>query len=275
MFFELSKILGFFALPSNALIVLALIGVALMATRFARAGSNMAAAGVVLLAIMGFLPIGNALLFVLEERFPPWNPWRGDPAGIIVLGGTIDPDRSAAAGRPVMMTGADRITAGADLARRYPAARLVFTGGTGSFFSPALEADHAADAFERMGVARKRVLLENRSRNTAENAAFTAALVAPKPGERWLLVTSAWHMPRAIGAFRQAGFAVEAYPADRAVLPGDLLLLSGSLASGLQRTDVALKEWVGLVIYRFTGKSSALFPGPDPSSPAAPADKRP
>jgi uncharacterized SAM-binding protein YcdF (DUF218 family) len=174
----------------------------------------------------------------------------------------IDPERSEAAGRPVLMTAADRVTAAADLARRYPTARVVFTGGTGSLFSSIAEAEHATGAFERMGVARERVVLEGRSRNTAENAAFTAALIAPRPGERWVLVTSASHMPRAVGAFRQAGFPVEAYPVDRAVLPRDFLTISNSLPVGLGRTDTAVKEYIGLVVYRLTGRSSAFFPGP-------------
>jgi uncharacterized SAM-binding protein YcdF (DUF218 family) len=115
-------------------------------------------------------------------------------------------------------------------------------------------------------------MLENRSRNTAENAAFSKALVAPKPGERWLLVTSAMHMPRAIGAFREAGFPVEAYPVDYQTNGWqDLRNVFGSLSGGLGQLDGALHEWIGLIAYRLTGKSSALFPGPLPEpSPAAP-----
>jgi uncharacterized SAM-binding protein YcdF (DUF218 family) len=262
MFFELSKVLGFFASPSNLLIVMALVGVLLMSTRFTRSGRNLTAAGVVSIALFGFFPIGDALLLLLEERFPPWDAGRGAPDGIIVLGGAIHAERSEAAGRPVLNTSGERMTGAAELARRYPTARVVFTGGTGSLFGTAVEADHAAAAFESMGVARGRVVLEGRSRSTAENATYTAALVAPKPGERWLLVTSAWHMPRSVGAFRQAGFPVEAYPVDHRVLRRDLLLLSGSAAHGLGRADMALREWVGLIVYRFTGRSSALFPGP-------------
>jgi uncharacterized SAM-binding protein YcdF (DUF218 family) len=116
---------------------------------------------------------------------------------------------------------------------------------------------------ERFGIARERIVLESRSRTTDENARFTRALVSPKPGERWLLVTSAFHMPRSIGAFRHAGFEVEAYPVDwrsrgwiDAASPFD------QLSHGLARTDVAVHEWSGLIAYRLTGRSSALFPAP-------------
>ena len=98
---------------------------------------------------------------------------------------------------------------------RYPNARIVFTGGSANLISnDAKEADYAAEIFESLGIPKSRLIMERASRNTYENAEFTKELVAPKPGERWLLVTSAFHMPRSIGLFRKAGFAVEAYPVD-------------------------------------------------------------
>ena len=127
--------------------------------------------------------------------------------------------------------------------------------------------------FEKLGVPPDRITLESRSRNTAENAVYSKALVAPKPGERWLLVTSAMHMPRAIGAFREAGFPVEAYPVDYKTNGWqDLGSLVGSLSAGLRQTDTALHEWIGLIAYRLTGKSSALLPAPRlaPSPPLPP-----
>jgi uncharacterized SAM-binding protein YcdF (DUF218 family) len=106
-------------------------------------------------------------------------------------------------------------------------------------------------------------VLEEASRTTAENATRLRAMLAPKPGERWLLVTSAFHMPRAIGAFRKAGFDVEAYPVDwRTRGWVDARVPFDRLSSGLARTDVALHEWGGLVIYWLTGRSSDLFPAP-------------
>src|ERR1051325_9531167 len=90
MFFVLAKILGFFALPSNLLISLGILGILLMATRFARAGQRLALASLILLAIAGWSPLGNALILPLEERFPPWDASRGAPTGIISLGGALD-----------------------------------------------------------------------------------------------------------------------------------------------------------------------------------------
>ena len=85
----------------------------------------------------------------------------------------------------------------------------------------------------------------------------------PKSGERWLLVTSAHHMPRSVGIFRGAGFAVEAFPVDYRTRGAiDLLRPFSTLGDGLRRTDTAMREWVGLAIYRLTGRSDSLFPAP-------------
>jgi len=263
VFFPASKILGFFALPSNLLLALALAGILLMPTRFARIGRKLLVLSVLLLALIGFSPIGNALMLPLEQRFPKWDASRGTPNGIVVLGGAISPDVSAVRGQPALNEAAERVTAIAELARRYPAARFVYSGGAGSLFSEPSEADFVLPLWESFGIARERILLETRARNTAENALFSKVLADPKPGERWLLVTSALHMPRAIGIFRSAGFAVEAYSVDwRTRGTDDLFWLMGSFADGLARTDAAAHEWVGLFVYWLTGRSAELFPGP-------------
>ncbi len=265
MFFVLSKVLGFFALPSNLIVVVGLLGLALMATRLRRTGQALATASLVLLAVVGLSPLGNVLMLPLEERFPAWDPAEGAPDGIIVLGGSIDPEVSQAHGTPALNESAERLTAAVALARRYPTARLVFSGGDASLlFRHASEADFALAFFEDLGVPRERVLLEGRARNTVENAAFTKQLVKPQPGERWLLVTSGYHMPRAIGAFRAAAFPVEAYPVDWRTRGGTGTALTFlSVADGLKRTDTALREWVGLAAYRLSGRISELFPGPE------------
>ena len=264
LFFLLSKTLGIMLLPTNFLIGVGLVGVILLATRFARLGRNLAVASVVLLAICGFSPLGNWLLYPLEQRFPPWDAARGAPDGIIVLGGSIHSDVSAERGTPVVGSAADRIIAAAALAQRYPNARVVFTGGSANLFAnDAREADYAGAIFENLGIAKSRLIMERRSRNTQENAEFSKALVAPKAGEHWLLVTSAFHMPRSVGLFRKAGFAVEPYPVDwRVGGRADLFAFTNFAIDGLIQTDIAVREWIGLLAYRLTGKIDDLLPGP-------------
>jgi len=264
MFFYLSKILGFFALPSNLLITLGILGAILLGTRYARAGWRLVVVSLVLLAIVGFSPIGNAMMLTLEQRFPAWDASRGPPAGIVVLGGALSPEVSAARNAPALNESAERMTTAVALARRYPNARIIYSGGSANLFDrDAIEADHALRLFENLGLARERILIERRARNTAENAVFSKALAKAKPGERWLLVTSASHMPRAIGCFRRVGFEVEAYPVDwRTRGSDDMTAPFRSFASGLARTDAAAKEYVGLFAYWLTGRMSQLWPGP-------------
>jgi uncharacterized SAM-binding protein YcdF (DUF218 family) len=264
MFFVLAKVAGFFIHPSNAMFALAVVGAMLMPTRFARAGRRCIVIAIVLIGAFGLLPLGNLLIYPLEQRFPKWDAARGAPDGLIVLGGAINPENSEIHGEPALNEAAERITVVAALARRYPQARVVYSGGSGNLLPGGLsEAQFAVDLLESFGVARSRIRVEGYSRNTIENARFIKALVAPKPGERWLLITSAHHMPRPIGIFRRIDFPVEAYPVDWRIGPSaDLIVPFALVSDGLKRTDTAFHEWVGLIGYRLAGYTPELFPGP-------------
>jgi uncharacterized SAM-binding protein YcdF (DUF218 family) len=266
VFFFLSKTLGTMLLPVNFLIGVGVLGAFLLPTRRAVLGRRLLAISVLVLALCGFSPIGKLLILPLEQRFPPWDASRGAPDGIVVLGGAIDPDLSAARGRAVFTHSADRIVATAVLARQYPKARIVFSGGSANllFDDSAKESDYALSAFEDLGVAKERLTAERLSRNTMENAEFVKAVANPKPSERWLLVTSAFHMPRSIGLFRRAGFAVEAYPVDWRASQSRAFSFSSIALNGLERTELAMREWIGLTAYWLTGKTDQFLPGPDP-----------
>jgi uncharacterized SAM-binding protein YcdF (DUF218 family) len=264
MFYLASKILGFFVLPSNALVAAALLGAALTFTRFAKAGRRLALVALLLVLLCGLGPVGSLAIAVLEERFPP-PPEGQAPDGIVLLGGGVEDRLSAMRGRLELNEAGDRVLALVALARRYPEARIVVSGGASALFSSAdrPEAEMVGGALAGLGLDPVRLTLEGASRTTAENARFTARLVAPRPGETWWLVTSAFHMPRAIGAFRAAGFPVVAYPIDhRTGGIADALRPFSSVSEGLRRTDVAAREWIGLLAYRASGRTSALFPEP-------------
>src|SRR4051794_4067334 len=241
LFFVFSKTIGAMLLPINFLIALGLLGAVLQATRAAWLGRRLLVVSILLLALFGFSPLGNLLLYPLEQRFPPWDATAGAPDGIIVLGGAVDPDLSAAHHTPTVTGAPDRMITAAALARRYPNARLAYTGGSARLISnDQKEADYATDIFESLGIAKSRLIMERLSRNTAENAAFTKDLVKPRDGERWLLVTSAFHMPRSVGLFRKVGFAVEPCPVDwRVGGREDLLSFTNVAGDGLGRTETA------------------------------------
>ncbi|WP_398468727.1 YdcF family protein [Tardiphaga sp.] len=264
MFFYASKILGFFTQPSNFIAAICVIGLALVLFNRHRIGTWLVSFGILLLLVLGYSPLSNVLLLSLTERFPQWQDGGRAPDGIVVLGGAIDSDSTAARNSLEVNAAAERVTAMLELARRYPEAKIVFTGGAASLIEATLsEAPAAGDVLRRFGVAPERIVLENDSRTTEENASLTMRLVAPKPGERWLLVTSAWHMPRSIGVFRKAGFDVEAYPVDWRTRGWiDASETFDTVSAGLARADIAMHEWVGLVSYRLAGRTSELLPGP-------------
>jgi len=265
LFYVLSKVFWFFATPSNFLATLALMGVGLAWTkRLRRFGARLAVLGVVGLLFAGLSPLANWVILPLEDRFPAFHDDERPVEGIIVLGGAVQAEESFDREQLTVNEAAERVIALADLARRYPAAKIVFSGGGGTLFTeePA-EADALARFMDTLGISQGRILLENRSRTTFENALYTRRLVEPKPGARWLLVTSAWHMPRAVGCFRQAGFPVTAYPVDfRTRGRSDVWRTFTFVSEGLRRLDLSAKEWAGLIGYRLAGHTDALFPEP-------------
>lgn len=264
--FVLSKLAWFLATPSNVLIALGLLGAIFSfarARRLARLGRWLAAISLALVLVAGIAPIGTWLLYPLEERFPAPIDDDKPVAGVIVLGGAILPNLSFARHQLVLGDAAERVVALADLARRNPNLRLIFTGGSGAILGhEAAEAAALARFGAALGLDPARVTYERRSRTTWENAVETKALLPPDADARWLLVTSAWHMPRAMGAFRAAGIDVAPYPVDYRTAPQRLWNPEPSIASGLDRTDTGIREWLGLLAYRLTGRSSALFPAP-------------
>jgi uncharacterized SAM-binding protein YcdF (DUF218 family) len=267
LFFLLSKTIGVLLIPSSFIIAIGALGLILIWSRYRSLGQKLLACCVAALLICGYLPIGILLLVPLETRFSPWKAEDGEPAGLIVLGGGIDPIFSAAYGIPVFDSAGARIVVAAALARQYPRARLVYAGGGSELIQKeSREADAAAAVFESLGIARDRLQTERQSRNTDENVRFSRAIADPKPGERWLLVTSAFHMPRSIGLFRKAGFAVEPYPVDWKTLGwSDAFSLQGDFLRGLSLTNLAVREWLGLLAYRLTGRIDQLFPAPYPA----------
>jgi uncharacterized SAM-binding protein YcdF (DUF218 family) len=265
VFYYASKIAWFFATPSSLLPALVAVGLALMAWRRARRlGFALAALGTLAIFVAGLSPLANWVVLPLEQRFPAYRDDGRPVTGVIVLGGALESEVADRRGQVILNEAGERLTAMADLARRYPDARIVFTGGGSTILRDELSEAVALQRFAgSLGIAPERILFETESRTTAENASLTRRLVEPKPGERWLLVTSAFHMPRSIGCFRQAGFEVTAYPVDfRTRGPEDRWKPFSFVSEGLRRLDLASKEWAGLVAYRLFGQTSALFPAP-------------
>jgi uncharacterized SAM-binding protein YcdF (DUF218 family) len=266
MAFIASKVLWILTQPGNFLVLLLIAGVALQqwAGRsslqcLGRRLTLLVAAAFLALAV---LPLGNWLILPLESRFPAREP-PPHVDGIVMLGGAVMPWLSSPHGQPALNDAAERVTAFMELARRYPDARMVFTGGSGFLFDQEdKEATIVCEMMARQGFDLSRFVFESESRNTFENAVFTQDLVKPRPGETWLLVTSAQHMPRSVGIFRKTGWPVVPYPVDYRTPPYLTLEPGFSLSFGLMYVGDAVREWIGLVAYWLMGRTDALFPGP-------------
>nr|WP_255575127.1 YdcF family protein [Caldovatus aquaticus] len=222
-----------------------------------------------LLAALGFYtailatPLSQWVLIPLEERFPrpAEAPARVD--GVVVLGGMVDQNLTEARGLPALNGAAERLTEMVALARRYPEARIVFTGGQGSLVHGGLtEADVVRSLLAALGVPEARVTYEDAARNTHQNAVLTRVLVRPRSGETWLLVTSASHMPRAMGVFRKAGWEVVAWPVNYRTGRSLAAWYDAPFPERLAQFETGLREWLGLVAYRAMGRTDALFPAP-------------
>jgi uncharacterized SAM-binding protein YcdF (DUF218 family) len=249
--------------PANALTACLVLGAVLLFTRWRRAGRFFVVIAALGALAMGYVPIGAWLLAPLESRFalPAKLPERID--GIIVLGGAIDTRQSGVFGQIAVNGRAERLLAFVELGRRHPGAKLVYSGGAGLIRDePKSEAEIAAPLLAALGLPAERLLLETKSRDTDENARFSRELAKPRPGETWVLVTSAAHMPRAYGVFTRLGWRVVPYPVDyRCGGEGDEAF-GQNLGRGLNLLNVSLREWLSLAHYYLSGRIESLLPGP-------------
>lgn len=267
MYHPISKALWLGLQPSSFLLILLLAGTTLLFTRYRRAGQWLVVGSAALILIGGISPLSTWMTMPLEQRFARPDLSGRDVDGIIVLGGVEDARVTAGRHVHAINETGERITEGAALALRYPRAKLVFTSNAIDYRGARTTGAEAAGLiFRDLGISGDRLVLESASRNTWENAVYTKALVQPQPGQRWLLVTSANHLPRAMGVFRKVGFPVEPWPVDyRTADEHDRYRVFEAPSEGLRRLDLAVHEWIGLVTYWMLGRSDDLFPGP--SSP--------
>jgi len=253
MFFVLSKIFWMLVQPSHWLGFLVLATAISLLLRWYKTARVFGVAALLLLVLAGFLAV--PLARSLEDRYPR-PPWPAHVDGILVLGSGFDTALFRARGVPASNEGLWRIEAGFAAARHYPGARLVFSGGSGALGgAPFSEAETARLVLAEMGQDPRQLTLEARSRNTYENILFSKDIVKPKPGEVWLLVTAAMHMPRAVAIARKLDWPMTPWPSDYLTAPsggGDLLSITGNLFY----IDYVFHEWIGLAAYRLSGKAA-------------------
>ena len=264
MFPYLTRIFWLFVQPTSLIVLLLLAGLLLSFLRPRWPARTALSLALLLLVLVGFSSFGYLLITPLESRFArPAAPQQ--VTGIVVLGGGLDSSGAGRNGWELNRSG-DRFVETLRLALRYPQARIVVAGG-----SPALvgglepEAIAARRFLEAFGIAPGRIELDTRSRNTEENAQFAIEIAKPAEGETWLLVTSAFHMPRSVGLFRRAGFAVVPWPTDYLASGSEgVRLKPDETAENIAVSSIAIREWLGLAGYYLTGRIDEMLPGPNP-----------
>jgi uncharacterized SAM-binding protein YcdF (DUF218 family) len=237
---------GFFSVPSNIIASLAIFALALMMAR-RPFGSIMGILALILITLAMLSPLGNMLLTPLEQQSLQPNDPKAGIEGIIVLGGSYETRMNASMSAILLQDDSDRMAALAGLARRYPEARIVFSGGVDETVPGPTEAAIGKNYLMSFGIAGDRITVEDRSLTTVESARMSAELLRPNPQSQWLLVTSAYHMPRAVGAFRRAGFEVVPFPVGwRTHGWSDFWWPAKPAVENLRRLDIAVHEWLGL-----------------------------
>jgi uncharacterized SAM-binding protein YcdF (DUF218 family) len=258
----MSEVAGFFSVPSNVIVAMAALALVLLLLR-RRSGAAIAAAALVALVVGALSPLGNMLLTPLEQRFPDTGFPAQQLEGIIVLGGSYDTVTHGYLSTIYLEEDTEPMAIMPDLAQRYPEARIIFSGGTDPSAPGPSEAQIVKQYFVSFGIAPERILVEQQSQTTEQNARFTADLMHPTPTARFLLVTSSYHMPRAMGAFRKVGFNVIAFPVgSRTHGWSEFWRLAPTATDNMRRLDIAAHEWIGLLDYRLSGYSNELFARP-------------
>jgi len=265
MDYSITKIVGLFTTSGSLIVIVLLIGVAsLWSDRWWKRGRALLSLFLLAALLLVITPLQPWLTGMLEDRFParPALPEHVD--GIIILGGMLRPNISKARGMPSLNDAAERLIEGARLALEHPEAKVLFTGGSADPWNPeSRESTFAGAALERMGISADRILLEDLSRNTHENAVLSADLPGVDRKAAWVLVTSAMHMPRAVAVFRQEGWNFVPWPTNY-VTGGDVEWTNEDVPIvRLYNLSHTLHEWVGLAYYRLRGWTGSLFPLPN------------
>lgn len=261
MFFWISKITTPLISPDSLIVLLTLLGCFFIWRGSYKKAKIVITVVAAVMLLISFVCIGCWLRYPLETRFiaNPQLPQRID--GIIMLAGPERPSLSNAWKQAELKDGAERYMAFMALARRYPRAKLVFSGGSGSMTEQEYKAaDIADDLFAQQGLDISRIVFERESRNTYENAVFSKERAKPSLGENWVLVTSASHMPRSVGVFCKQGWPVIPFPVDHGTKPELNFPIGWNFSGHLDDLVWAVYEWLGLLAYDVTGRIDSIYP---------------
>ncbi len=264
MFYTLAKLFWLLANPLNMVLILLCLGVLLLWSRWQRLGLWLVSLVATSLLGLAILPLGQWFLSPLNNQFSPFKSSGGNIDGIILLsGGAVDLKTSRLMGHAVPGKASDRLVEFMSLAEAYPGAKLLICGGNveagdDTGHKRQTEAVLIAEYLISRGLSATRILVEDSSQDTFENAILGHQLAQPGADERWLLVTSAWHMPRALLSFQAQDWPVVAAPSAAGIEMG--FRLRFNLQAGLMAVNFAMHEYFGLLAYRLNGRITTIWP---------------
>lgn len=252
MFFTASKLFWMAFSPMTFLVLLLLFGLIFYSKKI---GQLIVRYSLTVFLCLGFLPIGPNLLTYLEIKYPISATLPENVDGIIVLGGGVDATASRIYGKIQAAGPSSRLLEMIDLSHRYPQARIVYSGGSGDLQNPDdREADVVREFLERTGNLPKSMIFEAESRSTYENMTGSKNLIHPQPHENWLLVTSAYHMPRAVAVFESGGWPVTPWPTGYVEEGEYRFLPSLDVLGNIYKFQIAAKEIIGIIAYTLSGR---------------------
>ena len=261
LFFYVSKLTWLFLSPDSLLLILIVFSLILLYLGKTRLAKTTLTTTSLLLILISLFPIGEWLLFPLESHFQtnPALPEKID--GIIVLSGAENAELSSIWKQIELNAAVERDLTFIQLAERYPTAKLIFTGGSGSLTKQEFKgADVAEKLFRQLDLDAKKITFERESRNTYENIIFSKNIIKPNKNENWILITTGWHMPRSVGISCKSGWPVIPFPVDHQTKKDDLFRIDFDLSKNLKTLKTGMKEWMGLFAYYLSRKTTAFFP---------------
>ncbi len=262
MFFLASKFLWGCFSPDIILVFLLCLSLFLLRLKRIKPAVQILTGTVSIILFITVFPIGDLLLTPLENRFPVQKNLPESVDGIIMLAGSENIYHTILWQQVELNSSSERYLGYIRLIKKYPKARHAFIGGTGSVSRQKYKSTQVArQLFKELGIDMHSMIFESESKNTYENAVYAYEKIKPEPGDKWIIVTSASHMPRSVGCFEKAGWQVIPYPVDHLTHKKTALKIRIDFSGNLSRLNFALREWTGLGVYYFTGKTSRFFPG--------------
>lgn len=252
--FLLKKILTPFFLPVSVCIEILLLGTILLwFTRWQKTGKAVVTLGLIVLTGLSYGPISEALLRPLEYKYPPLlkSAHLTQVKWVVVLGGGHVSNPQIPVTSRVSSSALFRLVEGIRLYRERPGRKLILTGG--AIFDPIPHARVLANLAQAIGVNERDLVLEDNSLDTKDEARFVRELVG---ADKFILVTSATHMPRSMALFRNQGMEPIAAPAGHIVKkrqgPSPGMFVPG--AGELFQTERAVYEYLGMAWARLRGQ---------------------